>query len=223
MAFPAADRFDGVVPAGTPDWLPDDLVAVCNRGGMVWLLRDAEEGLSECRTLDGRLVSSLGIRDVFAETPPTILFGSLLVQREYLWISAKQQLLLFRQDKTLRSWQTETDIASLVPSAPFLPLCLVARLQRGVSLHWANALKENTETICAELVEPLATFTGNGTLILVAGTDGRVCEVRSTGVNEISAFNLLRDKPMAVTCAEGNNQFAVFWADGKVQVFRTSE
>jgi tetratricopeptide (TPR) repeat protein len=219
-AFPAADRFPGVVPAGTPDWLPDDLVSLCTRSNMAWLLRDTEDGLSECRSLDGSLVSSLGLAEAFVDNPGGILLSSILVQRDYIWLAAKQRLLLFRQGKTVTTWQAETDIASLVPSAPNLPLCVATRLENGVSLHWTDALKERTETICNELRNPLATFTSDGTLVLIANNEGRICEGTQRGISGISSFTLLRGNPIAVVRAEGSSQFAVFTEEGKVHVFR---
>jgi hypothetical protein len=219
-AFPAADRFPGVVPAGTPDWLPDDLVSVCTRSNRVWLLRDAEDGLSECRSLDGNLVSSQGLAEAFADNPAAVLRSSTLVQRDYFWLAAARRLLLFRQGKTIGNWQAETDIASLIPSAPNLPLCVAVRLENGVSLHWTDALKETTETVCNDLPNPLAAFTSDGTLVLIGNNEGRICEGTHRGVTGISAFTLLRDKPIALVRAEVPSQFAVFGEDGKVQVFR---
>jgi hypothetical protein len=221
-AFPAADRFAGVVPVGTPDWLPDDLFAICTRGIMVWLLREFGGGLVECRLLDGTLVSTLAVGDAFAQTPGAILRSSLMVERDFLWLAAKQGLSLFRQGKLLANWQAETDIVSLVPSAPNLPSGALVRLEKGVSLHWTDALKEQTETLCEELTQPLAAFTADGTLVLVAGSEGRICDVNQRGVNGLNAFTLAMGGPIAVVRAESSNQFAVFSGAGHVQLFRVS-
>jgi hypothetical protein len=219
-AFPAADRFAGVIPAGTPDWLPEDLVAICTRGLMAWLLRDSGDGLVECRSLDGTLVSSLGLSGVFAGQLSAFLHCSLITQRDFLWVSAKQRLCLFRKGEMIGNWEAETDILSLVPSAPNLPLCLLARLGKGVSLHWIDALKERTETLCEQLTAPLAAFTADGTLILISGEEGRICDVNQRAVGRISAFTLLEGMPIAVVRAQGPNQFAVFYDNGTAQVFR---
>lgn len=219
-AFPAADRFPGTIPAGTPDWLPDDLVAICTRGHMAWLLRDSGDGLVECRLVYGTCVSSLGLGGVFAGQLGAIFVSSLLSQRDFLWVSAKQRLCLFRAGELAGNWEAETDIVSLVPSAPNLPLCALARLAKGVSLHWTDALKERTETLCEELVAPLAAFTANGTLVLVSGTEGRICDVNQRGVAGINSFTLLKGRPLAVVRAEGPNQFAVFYDNGTAQLFR---
>jgi hypothetical protein len=166
---------------------------------------------------------NLGLAEAFVDNPGGILLSSILVQRDYIWLAAKQRLLLFRQGKTVGTWQAETDIASLVPSAPNLPLCVAVRLENGVSLHWTDELKERTETVCNELRNPLATFTSDGTLVLIANNEGRICEVTHRGVTGISTFTLLRGKPFELVRAEGPNQFAVFAEEGKVQVFRLAK
>lgn len=218
-AFPATDRFAGVVPAGTADWLPADLAAVCTRGQMAWLLRASGDGLVECRSLDGTLLSSLGVGGALGGHLGSF-FGSLLSQRDFLWVSVRQRLCLFRAGEVVGNWEAETDIVSLVPSAPNLPLCVLARLQRGASLHWTDALKERTETVCEELAAPLAAFTADGSLVLVSGKEGRICDVNQRGVAGTNSFTLLRGTPIAVVRAEGPNQFAVFMDNGTAQVFR---
>ncbi|HSU53643.1 MAG TPA: hypothetical protein VLT36_06260, partial [Candidatus Dormibacteraeota bacterium] len=222
-AFPAADRFPGLVPAGTPDWLPNDVVKVCTRGARAWVLRDWGGGIVECRTIAGDILSSFTVSEAFAGNPGTIFSSSLLVQRDFLWLAGKQRLLLYRQGQIVAQWEAETEIQSLVASAPNLPVCVAVRLAKGVSLHWVDALKERTETLCAELLQPLAAFTANGTLVLMRGNEGRICEVSPRATKGISSFELLGQTPIEVVRADGPNRFGVFSADGKVQLFRVDE
>jgi hypothetical protein len=146
----------------------------------------------------------------------------MAVQRDLLWFSANQSLALYRQGALAAAWQSETPIRFLVPSAPNLPLCVAAVLHKGVSLHWADNLKPNTDTVCGELLSPLAGFTANGTLILVASNQGRICDVGPDGVKFITEFTFPIPPldSIALVRAEGPNQFALFSKDGKVQIFR---
>jgi hypothetical protein len=146
----------------------------------------------------------------------------MAAQRDHLWFGIGHGLILHRHRVPTASWEAETPIRALVPSAPNLPLCMAAVLHKGVSLHWADKLKPETEIICGELLSPLAAFTANGTLILVASNQGRICDVSSDGVKSITEFTFPIPPldPIALVRAEGPNQFALFSKDGKVKVFR---
>jgi hypothetical protein len=144
----------------------------------------------------------------------------LVVQRETLWLATGKQLFVFRGEKLHGRLQVETDILSLAASAPFLPRCVVARLRRGVALHWATSPVEDAETVCPELPGPLTAFTADGTLILLSGAEGRICDARPATRPQVREFTMLRGDPIAVTGAAGKDQFAVFWQGGQVQVYR---
>ena len=89
-----------------------------------------------------------------------------------------------------------------------------------MALHWFDGLSEEVHTLHSELASPLAAFTGNGTLVLLAENEGRLCEVSAKAAPQSSSFAWPGKAPIAVVRADGSNQFAVFSADGKVQVFR---
>jgi hypothetical protein len=146
----------------------------------------------------------------------------MAVQRELLWFSAHQSLALYRQGALTATWQAETPIRFLVPSSPNLPLCMAAVLDKGVSLHWGDSLRPDAEILCGELLSPLAGFTANGTLILVASNQGRICDVAPDRIRSIMEFTfpIPPIDPIALVRAEGPNQFALFSKDGKVQIFR---
>jgi tetratricopeptide (TPR) repeat protein len=224
MAFAAADRFAGVVRAGTPHWLPADTVVAATHGSILWLVRLADTPVLETRTLalDGQLLSSSVLREPLTVDQGAINRWEMAVQRELLWFSAHQSLALYQRGALTATWQAETPIRFLVPSSPNLPLCLAAVMHKGVSLHWADNLKPDTETLCAELLSPLAGFTANGTLILVASNQGRICDVAPDRVRSITEFTFPIPPldPIALIRAEGRNQFALFSKDGKVQIFR---
>jgi hypothetical protein len=219
--LPAADQFGGAVPAGTPGWLAGDFLALCWRGNLAWLLRNNGERnlVLECRHKDGRVIMNAELEGVQPDLGDTFRHVSLLVQREMVWISINRKLFLHRPGKSLRRWEEESDVLSLVGSAPHLPLCAVTRLQQGVALHWFDALEENVETVCAELASPLACFTAGGTLVLLSENEGRICEVGREGKGE-SPFSWPGEKPHALVRAQNSNEFAVFTQAGKVQLFR---
>lgn len=218
-AFLATDRFSGVVRAGTPGWVPEGLAAACCRGEFVWLLLEPGSPVAACYGPGGILIRSFELKDHshFGDA----YGGSLLVQRDLVWISYTHRLLLLRQDQTVATWDSEPAIISLVASAPNLPLAAVACLDKGVSIHWPDAPERSGEILCPDLRTPSAAFTADGTLVLVSAREGRICEINKEGATEVSEFRLLWDA-VAVTRVEGRNQFAVFSADGKVQVFRVS-
>jgi hypothetical protein len=225
MAFSAADGFPGIVPVGTPHWLPGDVITACTRGNTAWLLRLAEAPVLEIRTLEGQLVSSSVLVEPFAGNQGGIAFWQMAAQRELLWVGVNQRLVLYRNGTLAATWEAETPIRALIPSAPNLPLCTAVALHKGVSLHWADNLKSHTETLCEELINPLAAFTANGTLILVSANQGRICDVGPAGVKTITEFTfpIPPAEPIALVRAGGPNQFALFSKDGKVQLFRVAD
>jgi tetratricopeptide (TPR) repeat protein len=218
--LPAADAFGGEVPAGTPDWLAGDFLALCWRGNLAWLLRRGEQNLVlECRHKDGRVIMNAELDGVHPDLGDTYRHVSLLVQREMVWVAINRKLFLHRPGKSLRQWEAESDVLSLHGSAPHLPLCAVTRLQQGVALHWFDALEEEVSTLCADLASPLACFTASGTLVLLSENEGRICEVGRDGKGE-SPFSWPGEKPHALVRAQNANEFAVFTQAGKVQLFR---
>ena len=114
----------------------------------------------------------------------------------------------------------ESPILSLVPSPPHLPLCTLARLKSGVAIHWADHLEDISPTICADLAEPLAAFTADGSLVLLGEGEGRHCSVSARESESVNSLPWREPKPLALVRAEGPNHFAVFTQDGHIRVFQ---
>jgi hypothetical protein len=110
-----------------------------------------------------------------------------------------------------------------VASPPNLPLAALACLDHGVAIQWVEHLEEKAETICSEIVDPLATFTANGTLVLVGGGEGRICLFNSRALEGITPFQWPGGDALAIVRADGPNQFAIFGQDGQVTLFKLSE
>jgi tetratricopeptide (TPR) repeat protein len=220
-AFPAADDFPGVLPAGTPDFLPDDLIAVSIQDDFLWLLRDRDDGLLECRRRSGNLISTIEISDCLAK--PTDFSSVLLAQRDLTWIASGQTLSLLRERQPGQSWKAENGILSLVASPPHLPQAVLACLNRGVAIHWVGHLEERVETLCADLVDPLAAFTADGNLVLLGEGEGRICSLNARTLEGIAPFRWPGGKALALVRADGPNQFAIFAQDGQVTLFKLTE
>jgi tetratricopeptide (TPR) repeat protein len=205
---------------GTWDWIPDDILAVSNRDSMSFLLRQTNNGIVlECHRLDGTLIGNTGFDRVSGTIGGPFRRASLLIQRELAWVAAGRTLLLNRPGKPMQSWTVESEVLSLVGSAPHLSLCALARLERGVAIQWYDAIQENVETICGELERPLAAFTKDGTLILLSGREGRICDVRRNKTR-VHSFEWSGGEPLAVVRAGAANEFIVFTNSGEGQLFR---
>ncbi len=223
QTLPATQLFEWSMQVGTWDWLPDDVLAVCNRDSLSFLLRNTANGVVlECRRPDGpdgTLVGNSGFDRISEALRGPLQRASLLVQREVAWVAAGHTLFLDRPGKPLQSWEVESGILSLMSSAPHLPLCALARLERGVAIQWFDAIRDNVETLCGELERPLAAFTGDGTLILLSGREGRICDVRR-GSSQANSFEWLGGEPLAVVRAGAANEFVVFTRSGQGHLYR---
>ncbi|MDB6113051.1 MAG: hypothetical protein JWR69_4801 [Pedosphaera sp.] len=221
QVFIRTDRFGWALCAGTPGWLPDDVIRACSHAGFNWLLRSGADGLLlECRTAGGNLVANTGLSEIAKEISGNVRHLSLLVQRDLVWIAADKQLFLHRPNRPHQCWETESAILSLVGSAPHLPLSVLMRLERGVACQRFDDIKENVETICPELVSPLAAFSANGTLILLSNHEGRICDPHRAGFHQNSFEWPGKAEPMALMRAQTANEFAIFTKAGEAHLFR---
>jgi tetratricopeptide (TPR) repeat protein len=212
--------FEWGIQAGTWDWIPDDVLAVSNRDSMSFLLRQTTNGIVlECHRLDGTLIGNTGFDRVSGTIGGPFRRASLLIQRELAWVAAGRTLLLNRPGKPMQSWTVESEVLSLVGSAPHLSLCALARLEQGVAIQWYDAIQEYVDTICGELERPLAAFTKDGTLILLSGREGRICDVRRNKTR-VHSFEWSCGDPLAVVRAGAANEFIVFTKSGEGQLFR---
>ena len=212
--------FEWGMQVGTWDWIPDDILAVSNRDSMTFLLRQTSNGVVlESRRLDGTLIGNTGFDRVSGTIGGPFRRASLLIQRELAWVAAGRTLLLNRPGKPMQSWTVESEVLSLVGSAPHLSLCALARLEQGVAIQWYDAIQENVETICGELERPLAAFTKDGTLILLSGREGRICDVRRNKTR-VHSFEWSGGEPLAVVRAGAANEFIVFTRSGEGHLFR---
>jgi tetratricopeptide (TPR) repeat protein len=220
QAFHATDPFNWALPVGTPDWLPDDLILARWHNNFAWLLRsDSGNLILESRRLDGAVVSNLALFNGLAAITTQSRNFALLVQRNLIWLATDTKLFLQRPEKPAQSWEVESEILSLIGSAPHLPLCALARLQRGVAIQHFDAIKDNVETICPELLDPLATFTANGFLVLLSSREGRICDIQRAGTQQYF-FDWHQGEPLALVRAGAAGEFAVFTEGGQVHLLR---
>jgi hypothetical protein len=107
----------------------------------------------------------------------------------------------------------------LISSPRHLPVRALAQLQRGVAIQRWDSIKDNIETICPELIAPLATFTANGFLVLLSSQDGRICDLQRDGCQQ-NSFDWSQGEPLSLARAHVANEFAIFTKTGRVHLFR---
>jgi hypothetical protein len=143
---------------------------------------------------------------------------SLLIQRGLVWIAAGRKLFLHREDNPLQTWKAESSFLSLVGGMTYLPRCALARMERGVTIQWGDDIKPQAETICGDLANPLAAFTMDGSLVLLAQREGRICNLHQGGIRMDSFEG--PEEAIAVVRAHMANEFAIFTQAGKVHQYR---
>ena len=109
-----------------------------------------------------------------------------------------------------KSWQTETNVQSLVC---FTSHGLVAAcLENGVAVLSAGTSNREAEVLHADLTSPLAAYTPDGVLVVVAG-DNCHCSML-WDAREHRQFRLQGMSPLAVLPGPAAGQFIVFQRSG---------
>lgn len=120
----------------------------------------------------------------------------------------------------VQTWVAESEILSLVGSAPHTQRGVAACLRHGATVHWGDSPAEQADVLCPELENPLAAFAGDGTLILLSNHEGRLCRLWPNRPTVHSFEWPFKAKPIAVVRGQLANEFAIIGEDGHIDLFR---
>ena len=220
-------RFPDPLTVAVPDWLPAGLLAIATSAGQWWLLRgSAGDLILEARGHDGRFVGCATLNSWLSQiTEPMENFSvSMLALRHRVWVSIERHIFLFDGTEMLNHWSCESPVIGLEATAPFLPRGIVARCEQGAAVFWSDEPAASGEMLASALVAPLATFLGNGTLVLLSsvagpgGFAGQVLDLDRHRIHSTADFTWSGAWPVALIAADTPYAFAIFTRSGEVQL-----
>jgi tetratricopeptide (TPR) repeat protein len=117
-------------------------------------------------------------------------------------------------DWALLPWSIRSFAGSLSPTGNRL---LVA-MDNGAAVVWNDG---SYHLIAQDLIHPVATFTPEGLIVVVGSGRGQIYKSAGLKVEFVATFQVLDEPPIAVLPAS-RGEFAVFYADGRGDIFRIS-
>jgi len=219
--FPAKDTsMHRMSAAGTPEWFSAD-VRTCAWGpGAIWTWRImGPQWVVDCHSDDGVQVFSFDVSDLIVdnqfagEAEPC-----MAATRHCVGVAYGNRLRVLSRPRIMRNLDFDGCISGLATTPWYARPGLAVMMDRGLSVHWLEL--DTVESVATDLVRPLATFTGDGTLVAIAGRDARIFDVDTRGVNQIIQFEFPDRDLIAVVKGGEPNEFACFSAEGLVKLFR---
>jgi hypothetical protein len=229
--FEGTERFPQKICVGRPAWLEESVVALALSGPQWWVLRWLPgELLLDVRTENGRLTGSFTLTGLLAHIAPDEGGGfSMIVLRTDVWLAIGSHLFLVAGGAVQRHWQCESNIVGLVASPPFLPRGVVAHCAWGVAVFWHENLQDEIQMLASDYERPLATFLGNGMLVLIDRSEtniacsGRVFDLDRRGIHGSINFTIPdRRQAVGLVATDQPDEFAVFFVDSTVQIWTVS-
>jgi tetratricopeptide (TPR) repeat protein len=220
QVFPASDwMFNHVMRAGAPAWLPADTMALACRRESLWLLRrQPDRLLLECHLADGRLLSSLPSAELSAAFDRPTPRISMVAQRDFVAVGVGNKLVLYSRLGRVQTFEFDSDIVRLAGAPAHLRAALAVCLEDGVALHWIGA--SGFDRLDADFAAAHLAFTKMGTLVALSRRSGRLYSVYArAGAHQSVRFECPGESPLAVVCAGGADQFAVFTSEGSARLF----
>jgi hypothetical protein len=211
-AFPAQDLFfNKTGPAGTPAWMPNATLALAHGTGVIWSLHLVEPLLVlQCHQRNGALVSTANVPVAWAEPV------SMACQRDCVLIGTGMHLIIRAREE--QRIFLESPVIGLAGLPAHMRAGAAVMTGHGLGLHWIGT--ETVETVRGNFPNPLAVFTGDGSLVAVSGDRGRVYDVDSQGVNQCIDFDWPGQPLIGLVRAAEPNEFAGVTVEGLVQVLK---
>lgn len=212
--LPADDQFSQrFCEVGTPPWLSQAVpLAVAARGGKVAMLSlgDNSDAVLSIYNRVGDLIGTKQIPVPIGNTRPAMcMLGNAVVGGfgEILWIATEKEVTVEEMD---------SPIISLTASREHTRPAFIAVMARRVEARWLGS--EESHMLCDDMPPPHAAFLRDGRVVLLAGKDGRIYDVNTSGIAGATRFEWTGQDPVALTHAGERSKVAVFEAEGRVQV-----
>lgn len=226
LKVPASDAIPVTMLAGTPHWMPDDARAIaCGDGRRTWVARDTGKERVLCAySTDGQLASTHAVPDAVGAVEGSTQDGAplppLLACANAVFLGLGPHLLTLFPPQTMSTLNLGQWVLGLVPYMPTTQPRIAATCDTGGAVFWVGANWGRYRAIGEGLARPVATFTQDGSLVMLGEREGHVYDTRDLRVTLTLTFDAPAEPPLALLPAARSNELAVFGRDGDVRILR---
>lgn len=216
QAAPITDRFPQSL-LGTPPWMPENVVAAVQPGGVLtWAVAEQDGALVlHTFSLDGQPLAS---RSVPSDRPYQIPVP-LHIRSETAYLGLGNRLVKLKSPDIEQAFELAGMILSLAGSQPHSRPRIAAALEQGISLLWDDYDQGHVQTFAEDLEAPVVAFTPSGWLV---AADAGHCRVYRTGEHTVrleASLPAPSAAPLAILNTSHPHQFALLMRDGAVEVY----
>lgn len=220
--FPSNNRFGmNASEAGTPSWLPDQVMALAATHDTVWVLRwENSRFVLASHRANGDLIQQADLTNEISgalmatakSVPP-----KMVVLAQQIIVAIGQHILIWRSDLPLAVVECESPITNLTASSPFARPFVLVECERSVELLWLE--KHELSNVANDVQDPKCALTSEGQVILIAGSEGRVYQPSKQAIRRASSFPWPQGLPVTLVSAGQPGYFATLASNGKVSIF----
>jgi hypothetical protein len=228
--FAADASFHERIAVLMPDWLPDEFIldACTDEDGGLWVVHAGHEdfdlSLSGYAGVGGGR-SLLWTRDLGVTVAPERAAGVTVGARAGLVCvtHGRQMTVLATQDRRLMSTiDLPADTVRLTASPVHTRPRMTLAFAEGAAVCWPAEAR--LQPFAAELIDPAVCITREGLLVAAGRKHCRTYRIAPGGAQlQMQASVETRESaPIAVTTAPGEGAFAIYYADGLVDVMKSA-
>lgn len=130
------------------------------------------------------------------------------------------RLFVFEFVDPLSIYTFDQQIKNLVLGRSRALTGIIIGFEKGVKLHWYGT--DEVHVVDDEVVDPKATFTANGNLIVIGNDCGTIYGVGREGVTTRQSFDWKGSTPVGVMASGSDHEFATLSREGLVQIWSTT-
>jgi len=224
LKLAASDSIPVTTLVGTPHWMPEGARAVAyGVGRHAWVARQTDEGqVLAAYSAEGQLVSTHAVPagavegSTMDDAPPP----PLLACANAVFLGLGPHLLMMNPGQPVSVVDLGQWVLGLVPYMPTSHPRIAATCDTGGMVFWVGATWGRHRPIGEGLVRPVATFTQDGSLVILGEREGHVYDTRELKATLRQTFDAPAEPPLALVPAARSNEFAVFGRDGDVRILR---
>ena len=218
MLGPSAAFENGVARVGSPSWWTEDIVAASLARSVLWALRVVQDRLVLASFASETLAHSRDITDELKAAGAEGGGGNLCLEAQggdgLIALGLGRHLVVMDGDKPLVSYDLGERIRNIIP-APASRVGWSVLLERGAMFFDASS-RQMTE-LDGQMEMPHGALLGDGRLVLIGRTEGRVVGFFREAVASVAWFEFKGENVFAVTCTKHPREFAIFDAQGQGQ------
>jgi tetratricopeptide (TPR) repeat protein len=217
LAVPINKPSDLLGKIGCPAWLSrKNILALSFSEQDVAHVLDNSNGLaiSAFTILSGQLLSRWTL-----EIPVEDLHvpRSMIARKGHVFFIGGGGLFEMSSPGTLTQIPLPHAATALMASPPFTRVRIAVAMTEGIMVIWPDG---GQQLIGDLLIDPVAAFLKNGTLLVMTADAGRAYRTGGGNVAHIASFSGAGQRPVAILPGEQEDTFAVLTVDGKVNVYR---